>query len=134
MDGERGSGAALRRRERRLRAWQRHVRTAVQLALAEKLHHSANKVVLSPYTAQCLFLSGTCYASVTEFLAVCDAPLAVFLRGFQALMPCIMAGLDQRDSYVVSQLQFIMVMQLPGWWSRHAENCGFLQLQFLSRR
>ena len=46
MDGERGSGAALRRRERRLRAWQRHVRTAVQLALAEKLHHSANKVEL----------------------------------------------------------------------------------------
>ena len=44
MDGERGSGAALRRRERRLRAWPRHVRTAVQLALAEKLHHSANKV------------------------------------------------------------------------------------------
>ena len=44
MDGERGSGAALRRRERRLRAWQRHVRTAVQLALAVKLHHSANKV------------------------------------------------------------------------------------------
>ena len=44
MDGERGSGAALRRRERRLRAWRRHVRTAVQLALAEKLHHSANKV------------------------------------------------------------------------------------------
>ena len=38
--------AALRcaERERRLRAWQRHVRTAVQLALAEKLHHSANKV------------------------------------------------------------------------------------------
>ena len=44
MDGERGSGAALRRRERRLRAWQRHVRMAVQLALAETLHHSANKV------------------------------------------------------------------------------------------
>ena len=44
MDGERDSGAAQRRRERRLRAWQRHVRTAVQLALAEKLHHSANKV------------------------------------------------------------------------------------------
>ena len=35
------SGAAQRRRERRLRAWQRHLRTAVQLALAEKLHHSA---------------------------------------------------------------------------------------------
>ena len=90
--------------------------------------------VLSPCTAQCLFLTGTCYASVTEFLAGCDAPLAVFLRGFQALMPCIMAGLDQRDSYVVSQLQFIMVVQLPGWWSRRAENCGFPQLQFLSRR
>ena len=44
MDGERGSGAALRPRERRLRAWQRHVHTAVQLALAEKFHHSANKV------------------------------------------------------------------------------------------
>ena len=38
------AGVAQRRRERRLRAWQRHVRTAVQLALAEKLHHSANKV------------------------------------------------------------------------------------------
>ena len=37
---ERASGAAQRRRERRLHAWQRHVRT-VQLALAEKLHHSA---------------------------------------------------------------------------------------------
>ena len=42
--GERASGAAQRRRERRLRAWQRHVRTAVQLALAEKLHHSAGPV------------------------------------------------------------------------------------------
>ena len=38
---ERASGAAQRRRERRLRASQRHVRTAVQLALAEKLHHCA---------------------------------------------------------------------------------------------
>ena len=44
MDGERASGAAQRRRERRFRAWQRHVRTAVQLALAEKLHHSAGPV------------------------------------------------------------------------------------------
>ena len=40
MDVERSGGAALRRRERRLRAWQWHVRTAVQLALADKLHHS----------------------------------------------------------------------------------------------
>ena len=38
---ERVTGAAQRRRERRLRAWQRHVRTAVQLTLAEKLPHSA---------------------------------------------------------------------------------------------
>ena len=44
MDGERSSGAAQRRRECRQRAWQRHVRTAVQLALAEKLHHSAGPV------------------------------------------------------------------------------------------
>ena len=44
MYGERSSGAALRRRERRTRAWQRHVRSAMQLALAEELHHSANKV------------------------------------------------------------------------------------------
>ena len=42
--GERATGAAQRRRERRLRAWQRHVRTAVQLVLAEKLHHSAGPV------------------------------------------------------------------------------------------
>ena len=40
------AAAALRCAEESaaLRAWQRHVRTAVQLALAEKLHHSANKV------------------------------------------------------------------------------------------
>lgn len=44
VDGERGSGAALRRRERRLLAWQRHVRTVMQLALAEKSHHSAGNV------------------------------------------------------------------------------------------
>ena len=42
--GERASGATQRRRERRLRAWQRHARTAVQLALAEKLHRSAGPV------------------------------------------------------------------------------------------
>ena len=28
-------------------------------------------------------------------LAGCDAPRAVFLRGFQALMRCIMAGMDK---------------------------------------
>ena len=39
--GERASGAAQRRRELRLRACQRHLRTALQLALAEKLHHRA---------------------------------------------------------------------------------------------
>ena len=44
MEGNRGSGAALRRRKRRLRAWERHVRKAVQLALAETLHHSAINV------------------------------------------------------------------------------------------
>ena len=44
---ERASGAAQRRKDRRLCAWQRHVRTAVQLALAEKLHHSACRTHLS---------------------------------------------------------------------------------------
>ena len=44
MDGECSSGAALRRKNLRPRAWQRHVRSAVQLALVEKLHYSANKV------------------------------------------------------------------------------------------
>ena len=47
--GERGSGQALRRKARRLRAVQRHERMAVQLALAEKLQHSANK--LEPHNA-----------------------------------------------------------------------------------
>ena len=37
----------------------------------------------------------------------------MFLRGFQALMPCIMPGMDQRDSYVASQLQFILVVVIP---------------------
>ena len=31
-------------------------------------------------------------------LAGCDAPRAVFLRGFQALMRCIMAGMDQQEA------------------------------------
>ena len=33
-------------------------------------------------------------------LAGCDAPRAVFLRGFQALMRCIMAGMDQQEQFV----------------------------------
>ena len=41
--GER-AGAA-RRRERRLRSWAKHERLSVAMALAEKLHHSAQKVV-----------------------------------------------------------------------------------------
>ena len=47
-------------------------------------------------------------------LAGCDAPRAVFLRGFQALMRCFMAGMDQQEQFVSMpktaespQLQFI---------------------------
>ena len=40
---EGGSGAARRRRERRLRAWHRHVRTTVAMELATALHHSAQR-------------------------------------------------------------------------------------------
>ena len=36
-----GTGAARRRRERRLRAWLRHERQSVAAAVAEALHHSA---------------------------------------------------------------------------------------------
>ena len=39
-----GSGTAWRRRERRLRAWAEHERLTVAMALAETLHHSAQKV------------------------------------------------------------------------------------------
>ena len=75
-------------------------------------------------------------------------------------MPCIMAGLQLQFIMVVvipviTQRQIphgpcdqetpllldtvidvpvVQVVQLPGWWSRCAENCGFPQLQFLSRR
>ena len=38
---ERDSGAAMRRRERRLRSWAKHERQTVGMALAEALHHSA---------------------------------------------------------------------------------------------
>ena len=41
MDAERASGAATRRRERRLRSMLRHERMAVAMALAEALHHSS---------------------------------------------------------------------------------------------
>ena len=33
-------------------------------------------------------------------LAGCDAPRAVFLRGFQSLVCCIMAGMDQQEQFV----------------------------------
>ena len=33
-------------------------------------------------------------------LLVANAPRAVFLRGFQALMRCIMAGMDQQEQLV----------------------------------
>ena len=42
--GERVSGAAKRRRERRLRQWHRHERLTVQMALCEALHHAAPQV------------------------------------------------------------------------------------------
>ena len=41
MDVDGASGAARRRRERRLRAWLRHERQSVAAAVAEALHHSA---------------------------------------------------------------------------------------------
>ena len=44
MDGARVSGAALRRRERRLRSWAKHERMTVAISLAENLHHSRQKV------------------------------------------------------------------------------------------
>ena len=109
-------------------------------------------------------------------LAGCDAPSAVFLRGVQALMRCIMVGMDQQEQFMapctklrkfrssvhhgrrhpchyaeadrhgpcdqeipllldtVIDIPVVQVVQLLGLWSRRTENCGFPQLQFLSRR
>ena len=44
LHGEHAAGAAKRRRDRRLRAWHRHVRTTVAMELATALHHSAQRV------------------------------------------------------------------------------------------
>ena len=44
MDGARVAGAAMRRRERRLRSWAKHERMTVAMVLAENLHHSRQKV------------------------------------------------------------------------------------------
>ena len=41
-----GTSSARWRRERRLRSWAKHERLSVAMALAEKLHHSANRTVL----------------------------------------------------------------------------------------
>ena len=41
-----GTSSARRRRERRLRSWAKHERLSVAMALAEKLHHSANRADL----------------------------------------------------------------------------------------
>ena len=50
LSGERGvvggTSSARRRREPRLRSWAQHERLSVAMALAEKLHHSANCTVL----------------------------------------------------------------------------------------
>ena len=43
MEYER-AGAAFRRRERRLRSWLKHERIIVAMALAESLHHSAQRL------------------------------------------------------------------------------------------
>ena len=40
MDAERATGAAFRRRQRRLRSWLRHERQSVAMELAAALHHS----------------------------------------------------------------------------------------------
>ena len=45
MDGARVTGAAMRRQERRLCSWANHERLSIAMALAEKLHHSAQKVM-----------------------------------------------------------------------------------------
>ena len=41
------AGSAVRRRQRMLRSMWRHEQMAIKLALAEKLHHSACRPVLS---------------------------------------------------------------------------------------
>ena len=45
-DADGGTGSACRRRERRLRSWAEHERLSVAMALAVKLHHSANRADL----------------------------------------------------------------------------------------
>ena len=47
--GEHAAGAAKRRRERRLRQWQRHERMTVAMALAEATHHSAPRSQNTPH-------------------------------------------------------------------------------------
>ena len=45
-DAAGGTSSTRRRRERRLRSWAKHERLSVAMALAEKLHHSANRTAL----------------------------------------------------------------------------------------
>ena len=51
MDAERASGAAKRRRERRLRSWWRHERMTVAAELAVVLHHSRSVGPAVPHVA-----------------------------------------------------------------------------------
>ena len=51
MDAERASGAAKRRRERRLRSWWRHERMTVAAELAVALHHSRGDGPAVPHEA-----------------------------------------------------------------------------------
>ena len=41
LHGEHAAGAAMRRRQRRLRSWLRHERMTVAMTLAEMTHHTA---------------------------------------------------------------------------------------------
>ena len=56
---------------------------------------------LFPVFSAIWFDSGYMSVSVYEAGFAGDiAPRAVFLRGFQALMRCIMAGMDQQEQFV----------------------------------
>ena len=81
---------------------------------------------LFPFSAQCLVLSGTCYASrsfVVDFPVVVQRPFPMVQTVCRTKeVPLLLDG--------VIDVPVVQVVQLLRWWSRRAQNCGFPQLQF----
>ena len=127
-----GTSSARRRRQRRLRSWWRHERMSIACALrkpttilrrrwglnSDDIRKSS---VFSAYWFDTGYMSTSVYGGLVSLvprscrqrqlvLLVSTHFALCFLLCSQALMSCIMAGMDQKDFLVAPKLQFVKVV------------------------